>query len=321
MQAERVFVGVDVAKATLMVCVHGTPAHVKVANEEEAIGRWVETLPAHAVVAMESTGGHHVKLAESVHRSGRIVYVLNAGDVYFYAKAVGARSKTDRVDARVIASYVAEQHDRLHAWCPGGAVQAALQTLLQRRAHLVRHRVAVRQLLRGVDGLEQSACGLEAQFDQVLECIDPQGDSQQAQDAELARRCRLLRTITGIGPQASALLTALLSRIAFANADAVVAYSGLDPRACDSGPRIGRRRLSKRGNPDLRRQLYLAGFGASHSKVFGPLYRSLRDKGFATTAAMVILARKLLRIAWAVWKSGQPFDPSRHMLPAPCAQT
>ena len=46
----------------------------------------------------------------------------------------------------------------------------------------------------------------------------------------MARGGERLRTSTGIGPQTSALLGALLSRFEFANADALVAYSGLDPR-------------------------------------------------------------------------------------------
>lgn len=321
MQAKPVFVGVDVAKATLVACIDGTAARVTVANEEQPIQRWLETLPCQAVVGMESTGCYHLKLAQAVHGSGRVAYVLNAADVYYYAKGLGARSKTDRVDAGVIARYVTEHHRRLHAWCPGSEVQVALQTLLQRRANLVRHQVAVRQLMRAVPGLDESARDLEREFDQVLAQIDRQVRAYLAKDAQLQGRCDLLRTIIGIGPQISVLLAALFSRIAFANADALVAYSGLDPRAHDSGPRSGRRRLSKRGNAELRRMLFLAGLGASHSKVFGPLYRSLKARGFKPTEALVILGRKLLRIAWAIWNRGQPFDPSRIALPTACAQT
>ena len=98
-------------------------------------------------------------------------------------------------------------------------------------------------------------------------------------------------------------------------------HTGLDPRAHDSGPRSSRRRLSKRGNAELRRMLYLAGLGASHSKVFAPLYSSLKARGLHATEALIILGRKLLRIAWAVWNSGQPFDSSRVSRRAPCAQT
>lgn len=90
-----------------------------------------------------------------------------------------------------------------------------------------------------------------------------------------------------------------------------MAYSGLNPRPNDSGTKRGRRRLSKKGPALLRRQMYLAGFSAAHSKVVKPQYQALRAKGFSSTEASVILGRKILRIAFAVWKSGKPFDASR----------
>jgi transposase len=319
MQVDQAFIGVDVAKGTLVVCVHGTAARLTLANEPAAIERWLKTLPAEAVVAMESTGRYHQELVRRVHQSGRSAYVLNAKDVYFYAKALGARSKTDRVDAQVIARYAAEHHGSMHAWSPGSQAQEQVQTLVQRRARVVVHRLALRELLRGVEGLQQARDGLEAQFDALQAQIDRQIDLQVASEPQLNHGRELLRTITGIGAQGSALLAALMSRITFANADALVAYSGLDPRANDSGAKNGRRRLSKRGSSDLRRQMYLAAFAASHSKALGPTYRAIKGRGFKPTEAFVILARKLLRIAWAVWRSGQQFDPTRFAKPTACA--
>jgi transposase len=135
------------------------------------------------------------------------------------------------------------------------------------------------------------------------------------------RFARPALTITGVGPQASALFTGLLSRVRFANVNALVAYTGLDPRPNDSGTKVGKRRITKRGHPELRRQLYLCAFAASHSKVFGPMYRSIKARGFKPTEALVILGRKILRIIWSVWKSGQPFDPSRIPAAEPCLKT
>ena len=59
--------------------------------------------------------------------------------------------------------------------------------------------------------------------------------------------------------------------------------------------------------------MYRAGFAASHSKALKPLYQSIRAKGFATTEALVILGRKLLRVAFSVWKGDEVFDPARLM--------
>jgi transposase len=79
----------------------------------------------------------------------------------------------------------------------------------------------------------------------------------------------------------------------------------------DSGTKKGRRRLSKRGPALLRRQMYLAAFAASHSKALKPLYTHIRAKGFSMTESMVILARKLLRVAFAIWKGQETFNPEQ----------
>lgn len=316
MQEPTLCIGVDVSKAELVVAMGAQQRPYSVANDEASIKRWLQELPAHALIAMESTGRYHGLLAHLASQAGLTVYVLNARDVFFYARALGMRAKTDGVDAGVIARYLAEHHARLHPWAPGSALQQRLQDLLTRRAKVVLHRSALRQVFMGTDmkGIETEK--LHQAFDALLEAMDAQVQALIASDQQMAQGCERLRTITGIGPQTSALLATLLSRVEFANADALVAYSGLDPRPNDSGTKRGRRRLSKKGPPLLRRQMYLAGFAASHSKALKPLYQSIRDKGFSTTEAMVILGRKLLRVAFAVWKGTEVFDPTK-LVPKP----
>lgn len=312
MQEPFLIVGVDVSKDTLVSTAHGQPGAARtVANASSAIATWLCGLPPGSVVAMEATGRYHGLLAQMAHAAGMRVYVLNARDVYFYAKALGARGKTDRLDAAVIARYAAEHYSRLHAWKPAAAVQQQVHELLQRRARVVGLRVSLRQTLAGLPSLVPAGRLLEAEFEHFLEQLDAQLQALVDSDGELGQGIARLRTIIGFGPQASIGVATLLSRIAFASADALVAYSGLDPRPCDSGVHRGRRRLSKRGPPWLRRQMYLVAFAASHSKALKPLYLSIKSKGFSSTEALVILARKLLRVAYALWHGSKPFDLQR----------
>lgn len=310
------FIGVDVSKAELVVAMGPDRRPCAVPNDAPAITKWLREVPANALIAMESTGRYHGLLAHLASQAGFKVYVLNARDVFFYARAMGARAKTDGVDAVLIARYLAEHHAHLHPWRPGSCVQQQLHQLLTRRAQVAAHRSALRQVFTGIDAANVDTAPLHDAFDALLQSMDQQMQLLIASDAPMAQGCERLRTIIGIGPQGSVMLATLLSRVQFANADALVAYSGLDPRANDSGAKRGRRRLSKRGPALLRRQMYLAGFAASHSKALKPLYQSIRAKGFSTTEALVILGRKLLRIAFAIWKGKEVFDPSR-LLPKP----
>lgn len=316
MQEPSLFIGVDVSKAELVIATGDQRRVHCIANDAASISNWLAQIPAYALIAMESTGSYHGLLAHLARQAGFTVYVLNARDVFFYARALGTRAKTDAVDASVIARYLSEHYAQLHPWQPGSPVQQRLQELLTRRAQVVTHRVALRQVLNScaIDG--DAISQLQAAFDTLLRSIDDQAKTLIASDEKMALGCKRLGTITGIGPQTSALLATLLSRFEFANADALVAYSGLDPRPHDSGTKRGRRRLSKKGSALLRRQMYLAGFAASHSKALKPLYQAIRAKGFTTTEALVILGRKLLRVAFAVWKGSETFDPAR-LLPKP----
>jgi transposase len=310
MQEVTTFVGVDVAKDELMVCVHGQPGTQRLANQAQAVRQWLKSLPAGSAVAVESTGRYHQLLVAQAHALGMPVFVLNARDVFFYAKAMGARGKTDRVDAQLIARYLVEHYTCLRPFQPPTATQAEIDRLLNQRWSVVSKRTALRQSLADATALGECLDELELAFKKMLDRIDARIQSLIDANTDLRHAQQRLQSITGIGLQSSALLASLLSRIPFASADALVAYSGLDPRPCDSGRYRGRRRLSKRGPAALRRQMYLVAFSACHSKLLHPIYQKLRDQGFKTTEALVILARKLLRVAFAVWKSGQPFDPA-----------
>ncbi len=90
-------------------------------------------------------------------------------------------------------------------------------------------------------------------------------------------------------------MTNTLERVLFRNADAFVAFTGFDSRANDSGNKIGRRRLSKRGAAELRRLLFNAAMAAAKSKAWKTIYEHYRAQGWSTNAALVIIARKIAR--------------------------
>jgi transposase len=311
MQEELVFKGVDVAKDELVIATLPTAAQIKLRNQSAAITKWLRTLLPGTFIAMESTGRYHRALAQLAVQAGMQVYVLNARDVYFYAKALGQRGKTDASDAQVIARYLAEHHKTLRAWVPGTPTQQRLVEMLRRRAVMERHLSAVDDSLEDVADLARQKAALARYAAKLLATVDEKIQALIDSDPAMHEKQAQLQTIVGVGPQISAVLTALLSRIEFANAGALIAYSGLDPRPNDSGTKRGRRSLTKRGPAALRKMLWLGAFAACHSKAFKPLYLSIKSRGLSGTEALVILARKILRVAWAVWRTGQPFDASK----------
>jgi transposase len=313
MQSDSNVFGVDVAKDELVCAKVDCKGTHALANAAPQVRAWVRALPKGSIIAMESTGRYHQLLARVARAAGMRVYVLNARDVYLYAKGLGSRAKTDRVDAAVIARYAAEHHHKLHEWQPACGNLGRIDELLRRRAVLVTKREAVTQSLRGCKDLRAASKQFNRAFDVLLRSVDLKIKELISADDHLHAAQRGIATVIGFGPLGSALLAVLLARFPFATSDSLVAYSGWDPQPDDSGKKRGRRRLTKRGPAYLRRQWFMAGLTAAHTKALKPLYQALRARGLASTEACVILGRKLLRAAYAVWKTKQPFALERFL--------
>lgn len=314
-------VGVDVSKGELVHCTRTTAPRCA-RNTLDDITSLLDSLPPDAVIAMEATGRYYRLLADTAHSRGFKVIVHNPKDVNKYAKSVSPRATTDPIMAKVIAEYTDIKDHRLYDPTPGFV--EALKNLVRTRAGLVKDRVSL--LNRAAEHCDIAAY-LRQATDSLKESIG-RLDEQIADIAKPIPQYHLLIKVPGFGPLVTAYLIALLSSGTFAGSDSFVAFIGLDLRVRESGKLRGKRKLSKRGDPEARRLLYLAAFAAC--RVQGPfkeLYEHYTGKGFSTTEATVFVARKLARTAWAIYKHNQPYDPDRvrnqpgpSTLPAPDPQ-
>jgi transposase len=298
----------DVSKRELVIAAYpGAGDVISVTNATVAITAWLDTLPASSVIAMEATGTYHRRLAALAHERGLVVYVINPRDVYYYARAMGARGKTDVTDARLLARYVAHEQAHLHRYVPPSPRSEQLTTLLERRALLVRTRQALKQSLAELPALDAEKHTALNALEALIKAIDRQLAQLNGSDPPTTQLVTRLRTISGVGPLVATLLAALFQRFAFRHADALIAYVGLDPRPDESGQHHGRRRLSKRGHPEWRRLLVAAAMSAARTQAWRDYVALQRAKALPATAVHVILARKLLRTAFALYKNGKEF--------------
>jgi len=137
------FIGVDVASKHLDSAVYGGAGVKRLNNSPAAIAAWLDKLPAGSAIALESTGRYHETLARAAHARGFVVYLLNPRDVRHYARGMGMRGKTDRLDAQILARYAAHEHRELRPWQPQPPAQQALDELLRRRAAVVKSQQAL----------------------------------------------------------------------------------------------------------------------------------------------------------------------------------
>ncbi|MDH1196092.1 transposase, partial [Stenotrophomonas sp. GD03958] len=290
-----------------------------VANTRAGIAKWLKTLPQRCRIGMEATGRYYELLARMAGQAGHVVYVIDPRLIKNYARATGSRGKTDAMDAQAIARYVKKESDRLREYVPRTDEQQQMHDLLRKRRALVETRARLEQSF-GVSKsdpgeLSDLFCALAGTLSELESELQRLG-----RDGEHGALYKRLLTIPGIGPAVASHLIYYMTRWPLANANAWIACTGLDPRPNESGGRTGRRRLSKQGAPMLRQMLYMAAMGLKRCRRGQPLYDELSKRGHPSTAVFNILARKLARIAWGVFKSGRDFDPAMLKVGQACFQ-
>jgi transposase len=303
--------GADVdSRYIVIACNARSFATLRIANERKSISAWLRSVPRGSRLGMESTGSYHELLAELATKAGLQVFVINPRALRRYAQSLGRRGKTDRLDSEVIARYIAREHDQLHAYVPPTKEQRALARLIKRRAKLVEVKAALTQSLRGLTGMRQDLQATNSALEQLIARLEQRIQQTLQQIPAAPQTAERIDQIPGIGVTTSTWLTYSFMRTPYANGDAAVAATGLDPRPDDSGKKQGQRHLSKCGPALGRALLFNCARAGARMKVWRPYYQAQIAKGLSNTAATVILARKMVRVAFAVYKNNRPFNPA-----------
>lgn len=304
----QTIIGIDVAKDELVIYRQDTDAQESFENRKPAIKRWLRSLPAQCAIAIEATGTYHVAAIELAHQCGHQVFVIDGYQLSHYCQGIGGRAKTDSSDARLLARYLSREHETLRVWTPPPAAYRSLQTLLRRRATLVQARVAIQQSCSELPELAPHLKRLIAQLTRIDQVIQRQIRTI-IREAGLSQQVVRCQAIEGVGELTAAALVMAFLRGDFRHSDAFVAFLGLDVRVRDSGKQRGRRRLTKKGDPEVRRLLHNAAMAASRQPAWKMTYQRYLARGLKTTQVFVILARKLARIAFSLMKHEVEYCP------------
>lgn len=302
MQAGKLIVGADVAKAELVIHHDGCDDIIRLKNSKPEIKRWLKHQPLNTAIAVEATNIYHLDLVELAYGAGLQVYVIDGFQLSNYRKSVGGRVKTDPSDARLLSRFLKNEGDDLRPWSPPPAVYGKLQSLLRRRAALVSARTAMTQSWAN-EGLLKAAFATFVKSIERLDLLIQKKIKEVLREAGLHEQVARCQAVEGIGFLTATALVMAFVRGEFKSSDSYIAFLGMDLRVSDSGQKTGRRRLTKRGCSEIRRLLHNAAMAASKSAAWKGTYEQHRSNGKATTQALVILARKLARVAFALMKN------------------
>lgn len=306
--------GIDVSKDTL-ACTLLDPAtrqkkwHQCVPNTRTGWGKLLRQVPVEAPWVLEPTGRYSQEVARFAREAGRDVRLAPPKKAQLFLKSVQNRAKTDKLDANGLALY------GLSCNLAPYPLKSEMQDELD-------------QLLLARKGLSLSVCQLQArqrELPRAEAALAPAVEALQTQLKEVDKQIALLtrapqlaqvkelQKVPGIGPVVAATVVSRLTGRSFSHSDQFVAYCGLDVRVRQSGQKSGQLGLSKQGESELRRLLYLAAQASLRAKdsPFAAHYERERQKGLSSTAALCSVARKMARLCWSLVHHGSSYDPNR----------
>jgi transposase len=313
--------GIDVSKAKLDVALRLTNGKVRskvILNNSKGfadLAAWLakfETTGLHA--CMEATGTYWEEIAQFLADEGFKVSVVNPSRIKAFGLSRQVRTKTDAVDARLIADFCSSQNP--DPWTAPTPVIRELRALVSRREALIGMRTQEQnRLLVARPNVIKSIQSHIQLLDAMIAGIDSNIRDLMEQDPDLKGKRDLLDSIPGLGKATIPILLGFLAGPnLFRTSRQAAAFAGLDPRQHLSGTSVQRKtRLSKVGHAFLRKALYMPAMVTLSKTKWGTAFRDrLATSGKVPMVILGAMMRKLIHVAFGVLKSGQVFNENLH---------
>ena len=271
-----------------------------------------------ALFVMEATGVYYEELAYYLHTEGKSVAVILANKIKHYANSLNVKTKTDKVDAKVIAQFGLERQPDL--WKPMSPELRDLRYLCRERLSLKKELTRIKNQLHALKyshNANEMVMDLKEQhitfIVNAVEKIEKQIIALIDSDKELKEGVRKLETIPSI--RKLTIITVLCETNGFWGFNSirqVVSYAGLDVKHHESGKFAGKSKISKQGNVYIRQCLYMPALSASmHNEPMKQLYERIIERNpNIKRKGIVACMRKMLALVFVLWKKGEEFDPN-----------
>lgn len=317
------FIGIDISASSVDVvsCVQGRYSKARQFKQSpeghKALVADIKALQPQCIV-LEATGVYYFDLAIALSDAGLPVAVINPKSSKHFAQVKLQNSKTDRLDAALLAEFARRMEPRL--WMPPDQHRQALRSLGRQINRLIGSRTQAKNRLHAMKATrstpslviedEQEAIDM---LDQRVERLRKAAMQYLDQAPDLKRLYEHFCAAKGIG-EASAM--ALLAELAVLpdhlKSGQISRHAGLDVRLHQSGTSVQQAaRISKAGNTYIRSALYMPAMSAvQHDPNAKAFYGALVARGKTKKQALVAVMRKYLTGLWACLKNDAPFDSS-----------
>ena len=325
-------VGIDISKDSLSVC-YGTlteEQNIKTTNPisfnntnkgfKELI-YWAKKSkrsndhPLYFV--MEATGVYYENLAYFLKEKHQKVIVVLPNKTKNYSKTLDIKSKTDKIDACMLAQFGLERQLRL--WEVPSGLLKILKELTREHQSIKALAVQVKNQLHAKEHSYQPSKQTIKRLNQQLSLFDKQINQIEKQikeligeDPDIDDRIKKIIRIEGVGLMTAVSVIAETNGFALIeNTRQLASYAGLDVVHNQSGLKKHKTSISKKGNRFLRKSLYMPALAACRynpklNQVYIRLVKSKNNKKIA----IIAVARKLLILIYTIWKKNVDYIPN-----------
>jgi transposase len=314
----EIFTGFDVSKDQLDFCTLGgaeKSGSDKVAFNAQGLKSLLRKIPSGSHCVMEATGPYHVKLATWLFKNGYAVSVVNPLVIKHFSRMNLRRAKTDKADAKIIASY--GQKEKPALWQPLAPYLMTLQQMESLLELQIKNLTAHKNQLHSFEATGLADPFVRAELKRSIQHAEKVIEKTEAKileiiDNEHKSMLKNLTSIPGIGKKtAIALIVATGGFTRFDSHKKLSSYLGLCPRIFESGSSVrGRSRICKLGMVRIRKFLYMCTWSAiKANEACKEMYERLVENGKPKMVALIAVANKLVRMAFAIAKSGEKYQP------------
>ena len=310
---DRKIYGIDISK-TVFDIYNESEGHYQLSNDVQGFRQLLKSLPKEALIVMEATGYYHYRLAQFLYKKGVAVSVVNPLSVKRFIQMKLAKVKTDKSDAKSICDYGTLNEVPLYNALTD--VQAECLQLFRLLDSYVKKSTATKNKIHGEKTLGVPSKTVYSSLKRDLKHLQKEMQVLEKRLLELVKQDQqhqltLLKSIPGMGTKTALFLIVVTDGFTkFESASQLCSYVGITPTIRESGSSVrGRSRISKVGNKKLRNLLFLCAFSAcKHNKACREIYERIVAKGKSKKLALIAVANKLLKQAFAIAKSGLPYD-------------
>jgi transposase len=315
----NVFTGFDVSKDYFDFCIlddQGIVSSQRILYTRQGLKSLLGKIPGVSHCIMEATGPYYLRLASWLFQNGFKVSVVNPLVIRRFCQMKLTRAKTDKTDAKMIAWY--GKTERPAAWEPPAEYIVRLQQLDAIADLLIKNRTAFYNQLEAFNATGMLDAPTRSLLNKSIASTTKKLHQIELRITEIINEHHKqmlsnLTSIPGIGKKSAIALIVVTGGFnRFSNYKQLTSYLGISPRIYESGTSVkGRSRICKLGMSRIRAMLYVCAWSAKKcNHACKQLYDRLVEKGKSKKLALIAVANKLIKQAFAIAMSGIKYQPA-----------